>query len=269
MKVYISADIEGVTGIAHWDETTRSKSEYQEFRRQMTREVAAACEGAIQAGAEAFLIKDAHGSGRNLIADELPECARLVRGWSGHPFCMVQELDETFDAALFVGYHSRAGAETNPMAHTLSLRILHIKINGRYVSEYLMHAYAAALVGVPVVFVSGDAGLCAEVACVSPNTEVVAVSEGIGASTVSRSPTRTVREIEEAVARALGGEPSRCLMRLPRRLHLEIEYRDPAAAYRASFYPGISRRDERTLTFESGDYFEVLRMLLYTVRSTG
>ena len=86
MKVYISADIEGVAGITHWDETAKSKSEYQEFREQMTQEVIAACQGAFHAGATEVLINDAHHTGRNILISQLPEKARLIRGWSFHPF---------------------------------------------------------------------------------------------------------------------------------------------------------------------------------------
>ena len=88
MKIYISADIEGTTGIAHWDEADRSKSDYKEFQSQMTAEVKAACEGANQAGAKEIIIKDAHESGRNLIVSELPENIKIIREWSGHPFSM-------------------------------------------------------------------------------------------------------------------------------------------------------------------------------------
>ncbi len=152
MKVYISADIEGVTGVSHWDETDRLKPDYSEFREQMTAEVSAACEGAVQAGAKEIWVKDAHATARNLIAARLPQETRLIRGWSGHPFSMVQELDESFDAMLMIGYHSAAGSDANPLAHTISGNIAGLKINGRYASELQMHAYAAALV---------DAGLAA------------------------------------------------------------------------------------------------------------
>ena len=105
MNVYISADIEGTAGITHWDEADRNNPAYPEFREAMTREVVAACEGAIAAGATDILIKDAHDSGRNIHVSQLPECARIVRGWSGHPYSMVQELDESFDALVLIGYH--------------------------------------------------------------------------------------------------------------------------------------------------------------------
>ena len=88
MKIYISADIEGISGITHWDETEKSKSDYQKFATQMTDEVRAACEGAIKAGVKEIWIKDAHDTGRNILADELPQMIKLVRGWSEHPFLM-------------------------------------------------------------------------------------------------------------------------------------------------------------------------------------
>ena len=118
MRIYISADIEGVCGITTWEEARRSSPEYAAFRKQMAAEVAAACEGALACGAEHIVVKDAHGTARNLDAHELPAPAQLIRGWSGHPHGMVQNIDESFDAALFVGYHARAGAGGNPLAHS-------------------------------------------------------------------------------------------------------------------------------------------------------
>ena len=94
MKVFISVDIEGCAGITHWDEAEKNHADYPEFREQMTREAVAAIEGAKIAGATEILVKDAHSSGRNLIASMLPADVRLVRSWMGHPLCMVQELDE-------------------------------------------------------------------------------------------------------------------------------------------------------------------------------
>jgi D-amino peptidase len=134
MKIYISADIEGVAGITHWDEATKTETSYQAYREQMTRELVAACEGAVAAGATEIWVKDAHWTGRNLITAELPERVRLIRGWSGHPYGMVQELDDSFHALLMVGYHAAAGSDTNPLAHTITLGVTSIKINGQLAS---------------------------------------------------------------------------------------------------------------------------------------
>ena len=202
MKVFISADIEGTAGITNWDEARKPHADYPEHRQQMTREVLAACDGANAAGAKEILIKDAHATGRNILQADLPENVRLIRGWSGHPMSMVQELDKSFDAALFIGYHSKAGDETNPLAHTLTGEVMRMRINGVPASEFLLHAYAAATVGVPVVFVSGDWQLCTDIKETNPNITAVAVSEGIGPSTVSLAPKAACAQIREGVKQA-------------------------------------------------------------------
>ena len=107
MKIYISADMEGITGVCHWDEVDHDKPSYSYFQEQMSREVAAACEGAILAGANEIFVKDAHYSARNIIPSYLPKNVKIIRGWSGHPSSMVQELNSKFDALLMVGYHSK------------------------------------------------------------------------------------------------------------------------------------------------------------------
>jgi len=265
MKIYISADIEGVTGTTYWDETDRNKPVYDEFREQMTAEVAAACEGARNVGAAEILVKDAHDAANNLILSRLPQEARLIRGWAGEPFCMVQGLDETFHAALMIGYHAPAASDANPLAHTMNLGVT-IKLNGVYASEFLLHAYAAALKNVPVVFISGDAGLCAHVQSFNPAIGVCAVKEGVGGSTISIHPARAVNAIREGVQQALSGDVARCLLPLPEHFHVEITYhRNHADAYRAAFYPGVKADGPHSVVFDTDDYFEVLRMMMFVV----
>ena len=263
MKIYISADIEGTTGITDWEEATKTHATYMEFRERMTDEVVAACEGAIEAGAKEILINDAHDSGRNIIAAQLPECARLIRGWSGHPFSMVQDIDESFDALLFVGYHSKAGTDANPLAHTLLLKIAHLKINGEIASEFQIHSYTAALVGVPGVFLSGDAGICADAQRINPGIVTVPVSRGIGRSTVSIAPRLAVKEIREGVVRALKGDRAKCSLTLPKHFTLEITYTNPVDAYRGSWYPGAKLAAPQTVRFEADDYFEIIRAIRF------
>jgi D-amino peptidase len=265
MKIYISADIEGVAGITHWDEATKNKTEYQEFRQYMTEEVVAACEGALNANATEILVKDAHGTGRNIIASQLPESARLIRGWSGHPFSMVQELDQTCKAVIMIGYHSKAGTDTNPLAHCFRLCIDHIKINGELASEFLFHTYVAALVDVPVIFVSGDKGICTDVKNLNEHIGTLAVSEGVGASTISMSPGLACRQIREGVEQTLKNDFSACRVDLPESFEIEIKFKDPVSAYKAAFYPGMKTGDAQVVIFEARDYFEVMRMLLFVI----
>lgn len=265
MKVYISADIEGVTGTTHWDETVLSKGDYGPFREQMTAEVVAACEGALEAGATEIWVKDAHDSARNILPARLPREARLIRGWGMSPLMMVQELDESFQALLLVGYHSRAGAGSSPLAHTMTESFRHIRLNERYASEFLIHAYAAASLGVPVALVSGDKGLCDEVIDLNPHIATVAVKEGIGNSTVNVHPGLAVDRIRESTSLALRGDLSRALVALPQRFVLELAYRDHAKAYTFGFYPGARRVDDLTVQLETEDYLDVLRALMFAM----
>ena len=263
MKIYISADIEGVTGVTHWDETDLGKSESGTFREQMTAEVLAACEGALQAGAREIWVKDAHDSARNIIASRLPQAAKLIRGWSGHPFIMVQELNESFEALVLIGYHSRSGAGSSPLAHTLTGHISHMTINERPASEFLIHTYAAGFVKVPVVFVSGDQGLCNEIAQFNSHIGTVAVKEGIGNSTVSLHPDLAVTKIRDGVAKALQGDRSLCQVTLPAHFSVEIQYSRTHEAYHFGFYPGATQIDAGTIRFETDSYYEVMRFLLF------
>lgn len=263
MKVYISVDIEGVAGITHWDEAEKNHADWQEFREQMTREAVAAIEGAKAAGATEILLKDAHSSGRNIIASMLPEDVRLVRAWMGHPLCMVQELDESFDAVMMIGYHSAAGSEANSLAHTLSHDAAEIRINGRRASEYLIHALASSMLGVPTVFVSGDKGLMEEIEQVNPHVGRCAVKEGRGQSTVTMTPAAACRAIREGAAAALSGDLRQSLLTVPEHVILEITYADPVLAARHQWYPGAEHAGNRTIRFETNHYFDVLRMLNY------
>ena len=263
MKVYISVDIEGCAGITHWNEADKAHPDYPEFREQMTRECVAAIEGAKAAGATDILVKDAHETGRNLITTMLPEDVRIIRDWAGHPLCMVQELDESFDAVLMIGYHSPAGSEANSLAHTLSSHATAIRINGRIASEFTVHALASSMLGVPTVFVSGDQGLMDHVAEANPRIGRCAVKEGRGQSTISLTPAAACHRIREGAAMALAGDRAACLLHIPDHLVVEVTYDNPVMAYRHSWYPGMSHAGDRTIRFETENYFDVLRMLNY------
>jgi D-amino peptidase len=264
MKIYISADIEGVAGITHRDESDASHPSHAEFRERMTGEVVAACEGAIVAGATDILIKDAHGNARNILAERLPACTRLIRGWSGHPLMMIEELDKSFDAVLFIGYHSKSGSDGNPLAHTLS-SFAKVELNDEVVSEFTIFALAAAWIGVPVVFLSGDRQLCGEVALQNPKIQTVAVTEAIGPSTLSIAPGYARDRIRAGVARSLKGDLSECRIPLRDRFKLGITWGTPVGAYRISWYPGMQRTGPLSLSYETTDYFEILRALRFAV----
>lgn len=262
MKVYISADIEGISGMCDWEEANPAHPSYAEFRGRMTAHVAAACEAAFEAGAREVWVKDAHAGGRNLLHEELPAGVRLVRGWSRHPLMMVQELDASFDALGFVGYHSRAGSGGNPLAHTLSSsKLAEVRVDGRPVSEAFLYGWAASELGVPLAFVSGDEALCAEVEDLCPEVVTIPVMRGAGASTIAVHPEEARERIRAGVREALSRDLSGCRLPLPERFAVEVDFKELTRAHAMSFYPGARLASDRTVALETDSMLEILRFL--------
>lgn len=262
MKVFLSADIEGTAGIAHWDEAERAHSDYAEFRALMTAEVVAACEGARAAGATEVVIKDAHDSGRNLILDRLPDYARIVRGWSGHPDAMMFGLGPDFAAAIYTGYHAKAGSEANPLAHTTNLRISRLLLNGAVASEFTVNALCAARHGVRSAFLAGDAEICADAAALVPGIATVETLTGFGRAALSISPARAQAAIREGVEAALTGGAG-CVPALAGPFEVVLEFVNPTDAYRAGWYPGARHHGPRAVAFAAADFFEIQRALRF------
>jgi D-amino peptidase len=133
-------------------------------------------------------------------------------------------------------------------------------INGQRASEFTIHAYTAGMLGVPVVFVSGDAELCAQAQAFLPAITAVPVSAGEGGAAVSQHPDVAVATIRNEMERALRGDLNACRVALPPRFHIRVRYAAHPVAYRNAFYPGARQLDEKTIVFESDDYYEVLRL---------
>ncbi len=260
MKVFISADMEGVTSTVKWEECSPNKEFYGYHAEQMTKEVVAACEGAIAAGAREIVIKDAHGPATNIDITKLPECAKLIKGWSGHPYSMVEGIDDTFDAAMFIGYHSGAGREGNPMSHTITSKALYMKINEYYGSEFILYSYAAAREGVPTVLLTGDKMLCEDSKNIHPGLYTVPVKEGIGSSSICLSTESSLKLIKENAAKSLKQDLNKAKIILPESFRVEIGFKEHTYANKMSYYPGMEKLDSNTLVFNTDDYFEVLRM---------
>ncbi len=267
MKVYISADIEGTTGITSWNEAGKSKVDYNIYAQLMTQEVIAACEGAFKAGATDIVVKDAHGTGQNIMAENLPRGVRLIRGWSGHPNSMIQELDDTFDALVMTGYHSAASTGGHPLAHTMTGSVSKITLNGVTASEYLLNRNVAALCGVPAVFISGDKLLCETAPSIDPDIHTVASMEGKGGSTIAAHPGDIQDQISAGVEAALrDGKAMAKPPALEDHFKLEVHFIKHEGAFKASFYPGAQASTPHSTTFETDDFFEVMRMLSFVLK---
>jgi D-amino peptidase len=268
MKVYISADIEGTAGIAHWDEASPGKIGYDVYAELMTQEVIAACEGALNAGAEKIVIKDAHGTGRNILADKLPREAHLIRGWSGHPWAMIQGIDGTYDALVMTGYHSGACTGGHPLAHTMNSGVTHaLRINGEIASEFVVNRMAAATVGVPTVFISGDRALCESAKALDSSIHTSTTMDGIGDSTIAPHPDVARDGIRSGIEAALKDEAARTPPTIPDTFHLEVVCIKHKDAYSAAFYPGMESTGPHTLSFRNDDFFEITRAMKFAIDS--
>lgn len=266
MKVLISCDIEGCAGIASWDEISPKDGKwYSYFCRQMSLEAAAACKGAAAAGATDILVKDAHGTARNIDPSLLPKGVQINRGWNGGLFSMVAGLSKDFDALAFVGYHSHAGSGGNPLSHSMALCVEELTINDEPASEFIIHSYIAGMLKVPVVFVSADAALCKSAKDFLPAITAVAVSAGAGNSSTSAHPDVATDLIREGMEKALGGNRFACHVKMPANFKVNVRYQSHALAFEKSFYPGAVQKDEKTLSFENKDYYEILRFFHFVL----
>ena len=263
MKVYISVDIEGITGVTNWSETILGNSDHKWASEQMTNETIAACEAAIEMGATEIVVKDAHDSGRNIDISRLPKEASVIRGWTYSPESMMAGIDETFDAAIFVGYHSGAGHNGNPLSHTMNNeKGVYIKMNGELASEFTMNAYIAAYYGVPVVFMSGDKMLCEKSKDLIPNIETVAVKEGIGDATLNMNPQYACELIKDGVKEGLR-KIKECKLISPKEFDLEIRFREHKDANRARYYPGVSIVDDYSIKYIAKDIQEMMTAKMF------
>lgn len=266
MKLFVSADIEGTCGICSWDETEKGHPDYAYFSKQMTREVCSVCEAALESGrVDDIFIKDAHDSARNINPELLPEKIKILRGWEGAPGPMMSGIELGCDAVAMTGYHSAAFTDGNPLSHTMNLQNQYVKINGRYASEFMLNTYQAAYFGVPVIFVSGDKALCESARELCSNIETACVNEGWGGASVSIHPEAALKLIREKMKRALERNLSDYLIQLPEHFHVEIEFKEFVRAKKGSYYPGAKREGSKGVSFDTDDYYEVLRFLFFVL----
>lgn len=264
MRIYISADMEGVSGVVHGAQTEPGAREYDRACALMLGEVNAAIAGAYEGGATAVVVNDAHWNMRNLRLEELDTRAELISG-SPKPFSMVQGLDDSFDAMFCVGYHARAGTASASIDHTYTGQIYRVMVNGREVGELGLNAFFAGSCGVPVVFVSGDQQLVAEARELLGDDLVAAqVKEAIGRSAARCRPVDEARmHIRQGAARALERRArisdGPWLLRPPAPVTLEVQFMTSGQAEMAVLTPGSERTGPREVRFTHTDYRELYR----------
>jgi D-amino peptidase len=257
MKILIAADMEGVSGVTHWEETDPAHSEYIRFRKIMTDEINAAVAGATDAGADEIIIADGHGDGTNILIEFLDSRAKLNSGGNS-PLSMMQGIDKDTAGVLFIGYHARGGSQNAVLAHTWSSgRIANVWLNETLVGEYGLNAAVAGHFGVPVLMISGDQTACAQaVELLGPLESAVVKTATAYFSAECLSPELTVPLIRETAKRSIirlknGSAPKPFIMKAP--VKVKIEFRQPESVDRAVRLPGAIRLSGLQMEFVAPD----------------
>jgi len=262
LKVFISVDMEGVAGVIHWEDVSRNGKDYSLFRRLMTDETSAAVEGALEAGATEILVRDSHGSARNILPDQLHPEAILLRDWSGGPMSMMEGIDETFDAVIFIGYHAREGTPDAVLKHTMTGTI-DVFINGKNMPEAGINGAIAGYFNVPVVMAAGDLAFVKQAQELFPGVECVSVKEGIGKAAKMLHPTKAQEMIKKKTKEALINLKKFKPLKLKTPITMEIRYKEENDAFRGSWFPGAKRTGERTVAYTHNDLMEVLKFFMF------
>lgn len=265
LKIFISADIEGVAGVATSLQSSCSGSEYAKAREWMTNEVMAAIEGARAAGATEFLVADSHGNMQNLLPDKFDPDTRLVRGWC-RPYAMMQGFDSSFDAVIFIGYHAQAGTKDAVLDHTMTGNIYNLRVNGITLPEAGFNAIIAGYYDVPVIMISGDKAAVEQSLKLFGGIETAITKEGIAEATNTLTPQAACQLIrtktEEALKRLEDFKP----YKLKPPYKMEIDCRSESMAEVASWIPGVNREADRTISYTTNDVLEMARLLRVIVR---
>jgi D-amino peptidase len=262
MKVFISVDMEGITALTDPEDVLPEGSDYQRGRVFMTRDANAAILGAFGAGATDVLVNDSHWIMRNLLIEQLDPRARVIKGFH-KPMCMVQGLDETFDAAVFVGYHSCAGTEGGVLNHTLlGKEVQNLLLDGEPIGETRLNSLLAGHHGVPVAFVAGDRAVCEEATRVlGEGLQTYAVKDGIDMfSAECLHPEVTEKGIREGVAAALA-DGRRDPYRIEAPYTFDFEWNSTTIASTCELIPGIRKPTPRTTSFTTADLPEAMGLI--------
>lgn len=264
LRIYISADMEGVVGTVTGEQLGPGGFEYERARQWMTAEVNAAIRGARRAGATEILISDSHGNGQNLLLDELPDDVRVVRSWP-RPLAMMAGIDETFDGVIFIGYHTGTDHATGVRAHTMSsARLTSVRLNGVPVPEAGINAAIAGYFGVPVLMISGDDAIAEEATALLGDLETAVVKKAYGFhSAETLAPGAAYALIEEAATRAVDRIDDFEPWDLGGPIELEVSFKHYRPVEALEYLDIVERIDSHTIRYVGEDMLAVSRFLVF------
>jgi D-amino peptidase len=257
VKILISVDMEGITGVVSQSHTDHTTAEYQRFRKLMTADANAAIEGALDGGATDIVVNDSHGNMDNILIEELNPAARLISG-SPKLFSMMQGIGPDVDAVFFVGYHARAGSAPAVHDHTWMGSIYNAMLNGQPMGEIRLNASLAGHYQAPVVLVTGDQLATAEARQVLDDVETATVKIAVGRTAADcLPPSKTAPLIRQAAQKALERRHAPLVVQRP--ITLGIEFWRSIQAERAELMPGAKRTGPRSIEWVGEDMVSVYR----------
>lgn len=262
LKIYISADMEGITGVVTSEQLGPTGFEYARFREFMTEEVNAAIEAAREAGATDIVVSDSHGNGQNLLIEKLPKDIWVIRSWP-RPLMMMQGIDQTFAGVVFIGYHT---ATTNPQgvrAHTISsARLADVRLNGMSVSEAGLNAAIAGHFNVPVIMVSGDDALVKETQALLGNIEGAVVKYASGFhSAMTMTPEAGQQLIREKVKAAMARLKNFKPYKVAGPVQLDVRFKNYRPSEVLSYLSVVERVDAHSIRYVGKDMLDVAKFL--------
>lgn len=268
-KVYISVDMEGISGVVHADHTGRDGKDYELARRLMTLEANAAVEGALEGGADEVVVNDSHGTQRNLLPELLDQRVQFITG-SPKPQSMMAGLDDTFQAALCVGYHARAGSE-GILDHTISSRVVHdIQVNGQSQGELGLNVGIAGYYGVPIVLVTGDSTCSAQAEELISGVEVATVKESLTRYAAKcLSPEQAQALIRQKAMRAVRRCDEIAPVSYTAPVTIKVQFFNSGMADVAQWVPGAERLDATTVSYTSDNYLQVFQCVRVVILAAG
>lgn len=272
MRIFISADMEGITGVAARNHVDAGHPEFQRFRRLMTEDVNQAILGAMEGGATEFVVCDAHGPMCNVMIEHLHPAAELVSG-NNKPMGQMQGIDSGFTGAFLIGFHAMEGGQDGFLNHTLMGKLVtRISCNGRELGEVGLNAHMAGHFGVPVTLVTGDDQVAVETRALlgdGPETAVVKTSlDRYVASCLP--PARSHPIIRAAAKRAMERLAEIKPLEFDAPVRLEVVFKTTAQAQICSWFPTVDRIDSKTIVITGPDYpstFRQMRACLILSRS--
>jgi D-amino peptidase len=266
MRVYISADMEGVGGVVSGDQLGPQSFEYERFRGFMTNEVLAAIEGARAAGATEFVVSDSHGTGENLLIERFPKDVQIVRSWP-RPLGMMQGVDNTFGAVLFVGYHSSTNNPQGVRAHTMSsANLADLRLNGVSVPEAGLNAAIAAHFGVPVAMISGDDVIVKEAQALLGPIEGAVVKWAYGFhSARTLKPEASCDRIRDAAQKAVSRARELKPWTVSAPVTVDVRFKNYRPSEVLAYLPIVERTDSHSVRFKAKDMLEAMRFLEFAL----